>query len=517
MNNPYKILIVDDSETNLGYLKLILQKKNYKVATVNSGMAALTKAKSQQFDLILLDFMMPGMNGVEVCKHIKEIPSTKNTPVIFLTATQSEDLLVQAFEAGAVDFITKPFSESELLARVKTHLSLVESTRQLAIAKEYAESASKAKGEFLANMSHEIRTPMNGIMTVVEFLEETTLTSKQRELTDIIKSSSENLLTIINDILDFSKIEAGQIELEHINFSLPDELDSVLKPLILKAREKGLIIKLSYDQNIPEILMGDPLRIKQIIINLVNNAIKFTSSGGVFVTVKYLSKNADHHLLRFDVKDTGIGIPSKNLHKLFKSFSQTDASSTRKYGGTGLGLAISKNLVGLMKGEIHVESKHGDGSTFWFTIELEESSGQISAPPKMNKNQSTDSKSLNILIVDDNAINRKVAEMTISKLGHQTQLAVNGYEAYHQFLNNKFDIILMDVHMPEMDGLETTALIRKYEKDEQITAPIPIVAMTAAAMKGDKERFLESGMNDYISKPFKISDIEKVIANSFIS
>jgi len=515
MDYSFKILIVDDSETNLGYLKLILKKQNYKIAAVNTGMAAVAKAKSQQFDLILLDFMMPGMNGIEVCKEIKKIPGSKDTPVIFLTATQSEDILVQAFEAGAVDFITKPFSESELIARVKTHLSLVESRRQLAIAKEYAESASKAKGEFLANMSHEIRTPMNGIMTVVEFLEETSLTSKQRELTDIIKSSSENLLTIINDILDFSKIEAGQIELEKINFSLRDELDSVLKPLILKAREKGLIIKLSFDKNIPETLIGDPLRIKQIIINLVNNAIKFTSTGGVFITVKHIAKEESKHILRFDVKDTGIGIPSKNLHKLFKSFSQTDASSTRKYGGTGLGLAISKNLVELMGGEIDVESQKGEGSVFWFIIKLDEGQGDIHheniKAPKLHKGK----QKLNILIVDDNAINRKVAEMTLSKLGHQTQMAVNGYEAYHQFLNNSFDIILMDVHMPEMDGLETTALIRKYEKENNIVNPIPIIAMTAAAMKGDKERFLESGMNEYISKPFKISDIEKVLQNIF--
>ena len=512
MTNTNKILIVDDTNANLIFLRRILEEHSYKVAAVNTGKAALKKVKTQQFDLILLDFMMPDMNGLQVCRNIKKDPLVADTPIIFITAHRSEEILIEAFKAGAVDFITKPYNTPELIARVKTHLSLVDSRKQLDIAKQYAESASKAKGEFLANMSHEIRTPMNGIVTVVDFLEETGLTVKQRELTEIIKASSENLLTIINDILDFSKIEAGQIELEQIIFNLKKELESALKPLELKSKEKGLILKLNIDKNIPQYIIGDALRIKQIVINLVNNAIKFTSNGGIFISVKYQTQNTSKNKLYFSVEDTGIGISKTNIKKLFKSFSQTDASSTRKYGGTGLGLAISKNLVELMKGEIGVESTKGKGSSFWFEIPyIETPQTSITLKHKTPIDHIDYHKRLNILIVDDNSINRKVAEMTLRKLNHDTDMAINGKEAYNKYLHGKYDIILMDVHMPEMDGLETTSLIRKHEKENIPTKPIPIIAMTAAAMKGDRERFIESGMNDYVSKPFKIADISQVL------
>lgn len=514
MINTNKILIIDDSEANLEYLKRLLDDQNYKVAVARNGQSAIAKVRSQHFDLILLDFVMPDMNGLEVCSELKKDPSCIDTPIIFLTANQSQDLLIEAFNAGAVDFIKKPFNAPELLVRVKTHLSLVESRKQLALAKDYAESASKAKGEFLANMSHEIRTPMNGIISVIEFLEETNLNAKQLELTGIIKTSSENLLGIINDILDFSKIEAGQIELEHINFNLKKELESVIKPLSLKALEKGLIVKLSVDSDIPEIINGDVLRFTQIVINLLNNAIKFTGSGGIFITAKKIINN-QKPFVKLEIKDTGIGISSSNIQKLFKSFSQTDASSTRKYGGTGLGLAISKNLVEIMGGEINVESIKNQGSTFWFTIPLiAPTIHDIDQIKEANENISS-IECRKILIVDDNAINRKVAEMTLGKLGHNTETAINGIEAYHKFLNEDFDVILMDVQMPEMDGLETTTLIRKYERDHELKKSIPIIAMTAAAMKGDKERFLDSGMNEYISKPFKIKDIKIVLRKLF--
>lgn len=511
-NQSNKILIIDDSEANLAFLKSLLEKDSYKVAAVNNGKSAITKTRSQKFDLILLDYEMPIMDGLTVCKRIKKNVHNEDTPIIFLTANRSEDVLIKAFNAGAVDYVKKPYSELELLARVKTHLNLVESKKELAIAKSYAETASNAKGEFLANMSHEVRTPMNGIVTVVEFLEETKLSNKQKEYIDIIKTSSENLLTIINDILDFSKIEAGQIELENINFNTKKELVSVLKPLVFKAKEKGLYLKLNFDKNsIPSILKGDALRVKQIIINLVNNAIKFTSKGGVTLNVKKITHPKIKNYLRFEIKDTGIGISKENISKLFKSFSQTDASSTRKYGGTGLGLAISKNLSEIMGGKIGVESNMNIGSTFWFEIPFDVASNEshLNIDSALIQSEIEFVKQ-NILIVDDNAINRKVAEMTIQKLGHRTEIAINGKDAYFKYLQSNYNLILMDVHMPELDGLETTALIREHEQEKKLNE-IPIIAMTAAAMKGDRERFLSSGMNEYISKPFKVNDIKKVI------
>jgi CheY-like chemotaxis protein len=514
MNTINKILIVDDSEANLDYLKELLLEQSYKVAIAKNGPTAIQKARSQQFDLILLDFVMPEMNGIEVCQRIKELSIQKDTPIIFLTANQNETNLKQAFDAGAVDYITKPFSNIELLSRVKNHLNLVKSRKELAIAKEYAESATKAKGEFLANMSHEIRTPMNGIITVIDFLRETGLSTKQSDLVDIIQTSSDNLLSIINDILDFSKIEAGQVELEELNFNLKEELKTVLKPLEFRAKDKGLILKLKVDQSIPEIVNGDILRLNQIIINLVNNAIKFTQTGGIFIEVNLLEESTRSLNLEFQIKDTGIGIKKENQKKLFKSFSQTDASSTRKYGGTGLGLAISKNLVKMMQGDIRVDSEYKKGSTFIFNIVLQKKKSFRKKEKTKVIEVGKDIPRKSILIVDDNAINRKVAEMTIARLGHDTASAINGHEAYQYYLDNSYDLILMDVHMPELDGLETTALIRKYEKDRN-TLPIPIIAMTAAAMKGDRERFLEAGMTEYISKPFKIEDIKKVLFSLF--
>lgn len=356
---------------------------------------------------------------------------------------------------------------------------------------------------------------MNGIVSVIEFLKETELTQKQSDLIDIIKTSSDNLLNIINDILDFSKIEAGQIELEQLNFNLKEELINVLKPLEFRAKDKGLLLKLNFDKNIPSIVNGDILRIKQIIINLVNNAIKFTQTGGIVIELKLLNENNDTLDIGFKVVDTGIGIKKENQKKLFKSFSQSDASSTRKYGGTGLGLAISKNLVKMMGGQISLESEYGKGSTFKFNLLLSPRKNKTVVTKEEQSSIDISIAAKNILIVDDNAINRKVAEMTIAKLNHTTQTATNGHEAYQLYFDNDFDVILMDVHMPELDGLETTELIRKHELKNDIKNPIPIIAMTAAAMKGDKERFLEAGMTDYISKPFKIADIQKVLYKLF--
>ena len=367
--------------------------------------------------------------------------------------------------------------------------------KALKSAKESAEAATRSKSLFLANMSHEIRTPMNGIIGMTDILKHTYLNNKQKEYLSIINLSANNLLTIINDILDFSKIEAGQIELETINFDLREQIDEIVQLLALKTKEKKLKLLSNIADDIPKIINGDTVRLKQIIINLVNNAIKFTEKGSIKIESKLQEENLKNITILFKIIDTGIGISDEGKKKLFKSFSQTDSSTTRKYGGTGLGLTISKKLSELMGGEIGVESEVNKGSIFWFTVVLnkyikDEKIQEIEIKKEEKpKDIIINNKKLNILLAEDNPINQRVAVFNLKKLGHKIDIAENGRVALEMFKNGNYDVILMDVQMPEMDGIEATIKIRIFEKEENKKA-IPIIAMTANALKGDKEEFL---------------------------
>ena len=494
----------------------LMESEDYLIVGANSGRSGLAKAKAQRFDLILLDIIMPDIDGFEVCSQLQEYEPTKDVPIIFLTSKNDPESIIRGFRSGAVDYILKPFSKEELQARVKVHVQLKRTREELIHAKEMAVVAAKAKSLFLANMSHEIRTPMNGIMGMIDMFYQTDLDERQKEYLKIIDVSSENLLCIINDILDFSKIEAGQIEFESINFNVNDELDEVIKVLSFKAKEKGLSLKYHVQPDIPKVLVGDPVRLKQILINLINNAIKFTSKGGVNVYAELVETNDDCSKLKFRVVDTGIGISEEGKSRLFKSFSQTDSSITRKFGGTGLGLAISKNLTQMMDGEIGVDSVEGEGSSFWFTAKLKSSSEkEIIEEAKKSIQEGAKQKALNVLVAEDNVINQRVARFNLERFGHQVEIAENGVEAVRLFGENIYDLVFMDIQMPEMDGLEATQEIRKIEKERDTHQQTPIVAMTANTMKGDKEKFLESGLNDYIGKPFKtdqlFSLLEKII------
>ncbi|MGQ8338493.1 response regulator [Sunxiuqinia sp. A32] len=519
-----KILIVDDMPVNLELMKSILSREDYLIVTSKTGNSAMAKANANVFDLILLDIVLPDIDGFEICRQIKAGSKNKETPIIFLTAQREKESIVKGFKLGAVDYILKPFSDEELLARVKLHLSLKKTQQELLLARNEAEGLAKAKSMFLANMSHEIRTPLNGIVGMVDILKQTALDEQQTEFVEIVDISSENLLMIINDILDYSKIEAGQIAFEKIKFNLKQEVEEVKKLLYYKSSQKNLEFSIVYDDDLPDMLIGDPLRLKQILINLSNNAIKFTREGFVRVFVKLDKKYGQKYRLLFEVEDSGIGISPENQSKLFRSFSQADSSTTRKYGGTGLGLAISKKLSNLMSGEIGVISEENKGSKFWFTAVFDDAGimdAKIDEDIIVESNEVDEEyvkipRQLKILLVEDNVINQKVSLLTVKRLGHEVTLADNGIKAVEFYNRLSFDLILMDILMPVMDGVEATKEIRKIENEKGEEKKIPIIAMTANLFKEDVEYFLKSGMNDHLGKPFKPSDLELVIQRNLI-
>ncbi len=393
----------------------------------------------------------------------------------------------------------------------KLESEIAKQTAELREANVRLEEISRLKSDFLANMSHELRTPMNAIIGFSELLSETPLAEEQLEYARTITQSATSLLTLINDILDLAKIEAGKLELEHLPFDLAEVIDNVVAMFKIPAREKGVVVASTIDNRIPKRIMGDCNRLRQILINLAGNAMKFTEQGGVDIEVAYERSAAGRVVSRFSVRDSGIGIPADRVEAIFEKFTQADGSTTRKYGGTGLGLAICLQLVELMGGHLAVASEEGKGSIFSFVIPLEEAPAEIISLQEHKEACREKAGGGKILLVEDNAVNQRLASILITREGYEVEVASDGTEALEHLRHQAFDLVLMDVQMPNMDGMEATRRIRAIEADQSLRQdyvglralkePLGIVGLTAHARKEDETACYEAGMNGFLTKP----------------
>jgi len=523
VNNERKIIIlVDDVKSNLDQGRSIL-KPFYEVYPASSASKLFAYLEKIIPDLILLDIEMPEMNGYEVIAKLKAEPRFAFIPVIFLTAKNDESSEYKGFSLGAADYMSKPFSAPLLLKRIENQLLfthranlLRETNASLEAALKKAKDATNAKSNFLANMSHEIRTPMNAIFGMTQIATRTDEVDKLKYCLSNIKNSSTHLLGLINDILDLSKIEAGKLKLDHVPLNIEKMLLRVSNFIIEKIKEKNINFNIALGTDMEMHYMGDELRLSQIITNLLSNAVKFTpKEGKITLAVDEIQKENGFSVLRFSVKDTGIGMIKDQIERLFTAFEQAESDTARKFGGTGLGLAISKNIVEMMDGKISIESELGKGSEFTFEIKLERSERQdvvenIDIRPE-SETDIPDFSGFTILLAEDVDINREILLTLLEDTKITIDVAVNGAITIEKFKQNpkRYNMIMMDLQMPDMDGYEATKTIRSLDIESAKT--IPIIAMTASVFKEDIEKCINVGMNAHLSKPIEIENVINTI------
>ncbi len=512
MTTPINVLLLEDDPADARLVELMLRRlvgSPFKVEIIGRMSAALDRLAKGDVQVVLADLSLPDSSGLATLTTLTQ--AAPDLPVVVLTGNDDDSQAIDALKHGAQDYLVKGRGDAFMLSRVIRYaIERKVGERAMTDARDKAEAAARAKSVFLAMMGHEVRTPLNGILGMARLLLDSPLDAKQRTFAETVVSSGELLLGLVNDILDFSRLEADKLTLEEVSFDFGEMVDELRLMMAPRAAEKGLTLGCSFGVDVPPFLQADALRLRQVLLNLVGNAIKFTEKGGVTIGVALTetptARNDDRVMLRVTVSDTGIGIPESARDSMFTEFSQADNSITRRFGGTGLGLAICKRLVTLMGGEIGYDSEDGAGSRFWFQVPVL----PTDAPPEMDQPAHGDTQPLRILLVDDNPVNREVAAGLLGRQGHLVTTMDDGESAVEAVSAATFDLVLLDMNMPGMDGIQTARAIRALP--DGLGTQVPLWLVTANPQAIDAKLWREAGISGCLGKPFRVEGLSRLLA-----